>query len=297
MTYVHNVLERLKNKQTRDTTTQNYLGIRRHLNKFLINLDHLDRNLTWEDRTALFGAYLVDNGIQSSTLKSYFSAIKHVLRQGGYSWNDNTFLLSSLIRSCKLQNDKVKVRLPIKKGLLEMLLFEIKRTYKDAGQNYLYDMYIAILCLTYYGMLRVGEITQGPHTLKACNVHVGDNKEKIMVVLYTSKTHGQESSPQEIKISAVRSDKKHVKFFCPVKAVIKFMQTRGCYHSIQEHFFVVKDKTLVRLENFKTTLRSMLRNIGLDGSLYDVHSFRSRRTCDLAKFGYSVDQIKDMDHW
>ena len=106
------MLKRLQNRQTRDSTTENYLSIWRHLNRFIINLDRRD-NLSWEERTALFGAYLVEGGVQSSTLKSYFSAIKHVLKQDGYIWDDRKALLSSLVKGCKLENDRVKIRLPI----------------------------------------------------------------------------------------------------------------------------------------------------------------------------------------
>ena len=108
--YIKSVLVKLQNKQTRDSTAKNYLCIWRHLNQFLIKLDTKDVNMSWEQKTALFGAYLVDNGVQSTTLKSYFSAIKHVLKQDGYEWNDKKALLSSLVRGCKLQNDAVKIR-------------------------------------------------------------------------------------------------------------------------------------------------------------------------------------------
>ena len=186
--YVNTVLERLKNRQTRDSTVSNYLSIWRHLNKFIISLDQNGNRLCWEEKTALFGAYLVDSGIQSSTLKSYFSAIKFILKQDGYNWDDNKVLLSSLVKGCKLENDKLKVRLPIQKGLLELLLFEIERMYsKDQQQPYLEIMYKALFCLAYYGMMRVGELTQGAHCLKAKDIHVGNNKDKITMVLYTSK--------------------------------------------------------------------------------------------------------------
>ena len=195
--YVSSVLERLKRNQTRNTTAANYLCVWRHLNKFIIRLDNRD-NLTWEEKTALFGAYLVDGGEQSSTLKSYFSAIKFTLKQDGYEWNDNKVLLSSLVKGCKIENDKVKIRLPIQKGLLEMLLFETERFFnKKNAQPYLEYMYKALFCLAYYGMMRIGELTESPHTLKASNIHVGNNKEKILIVLYSSKTHGLESVPQK----------------------------------------------------------------------------------------------------
>ena len=295
--YVSNVLERLKNKQTRDTTASNYLSIWRHLNKFIISLD-TRRNLTWEDKTALFGAHLVDKGVQSSTLKSYFSAIKFILKQDGYEWNDNKMLLSSLVKSCKLENDRVKIRLPIQKGLLEMLLFEIERKFNVADpQPYLECMYKALFSLSYYGMFRVGELTLGPHTAKACNVHVGNNKDKILVVLYTSKTHGVETGPQKIKISAVKTPKLSHKFFCPIESVIRFMSIRGCYTANSEQFFVFRDKSPVKPCHLRTIIRELLDRLGLDGLLYDVHSFRIGRTCDLEKLGYSVDQIKSLGRW
>ena len=192
--HISQILEKLKSTQTRNSTSATYLSVWRHLNRFIISLDTRE-NLSWEDKTALFGAYLVDGGIQSSTLKSYFSAIKHVLKVDGYPWDDSKVLLSSLVRKCQFVNDKLKVRLPIQKRLLEVLLFEIERQF-GATQPYLECMYKAIFCVAYYGMLRVGEMSASPHVIKACHVHVGNNKDKILLLLYTSKTHGLESRPR-----------------------------------------------------------------------------------------------------
>ena len=293
-------MERLKSRQTRDSTTANYLSVWRHLNKFIINLDYKE-NLSWEEKTALFGAYLVDGGVQSSTLKSYFSAIKHVLKQDGYIWDDRKVLLSSLIKSCKLENDQVKIRLHIQKGLLEMLLFEVHRYFNSVQiQPYLELMYTTLFGLAYYGMPRVGEVSLSPHTIKACNVHVGNNKDKIQLVLYTSKTHGKESGPQKIKISAVPTkdnSQRSVRFFCPFKSVIQYMAIRGSYNSTTEPFFVFADRSPVKPNQVRTLLRKLLDTLNLNSTLYDVHSFRIGRTCDLAKFGYSIDQIKAMGMW
>ena len=299
---MNSVLDRLTNNQTRSSTTSNYLSIWKHLNKFIINLD-TRQNLSWEQKTALFGAYLVDSGVQSSTLRSYFSAIKHILRLDGYKWDDNQVLLNSLVRGCKMENDKVKIRLPIQKGLLEMLLFEIARYFnQDSSQPYLEHLYKAIFILGYYGMFRVGELTLSPHTMKACNIHVGNNKDKIQVVLYTSKTHGEESRPQKIKISAVANvgqayTHRQTGLFCPFRCVIKYMKFRGSYNEDSEQFFVFRDRSPVKPDQLRNTLRTLLDRLGLDSMLYDVHSFRIGRTCDLHKFGYSIEQIKAMGRW
>ena len=164
---------------------------------------------SWEEKTSLFGAFLVSQGKQSSTLKSYFSAIKFILKTDGYQWDDNAVLLNVLTRSCKLCNDVLKVRLPIKKGLMEMILFQLQRNYPK--QIYLELLYKTMIALAYYGLLCIGEITSAPgneHTIKAANVHISLNKDKIMLVLYSSKMHGKHTRPQKIKISAVSPQKK-----------------------------------------------------------------------------------------
>ena len=71
---INQILEKLKGMSTRDTTKQNYLSIWRHFNRFVIRLDKPPG--TWEERTVLFCAHLVENGLQSQTIKSYVSAIK-----------------------------------------------------------------------------------------------------------------------------------------------------------------------------------------------------------------------------
>ena len=115
------LIERLKARTVRSTTAKNYLSIWRHFNKFIIRLDYKPKS--WEDRVAIFCAYLIQKGLQSSTIKSYISAIKAVLRDDGYSWDEQRGVLSSLTQACKLQNDRIKCRLLIQKGLLKLIFF------------------------------------------------------------------------------------------------------------------------------------------------------------------------------
>ena len=53
----------------------------------------------------------------------------------------------------------------------------------------------------------MGELTKSQHVIKAKNVHLAENKEKLRLVLYSSKTHGKESHLQNIKIVASDLDK------------------------------------------------------------------------------------------
>ena len=56
-------------------------------NEFFIRLDEKPDN--WEDRILLFSGYLIDNDKKSSTVKSYISAIKAVLRDDNVEVNED----------------------------------------------------------------------------------------------------------------------------------------------------------------------------------------------------------------
>ena len=83
----------------------------------------------WEDKTTLFIGFLINNGMQSSTVKTYVSAIKKTLIIDGYKWDDSLVLVRSLAKACRIINDQVWVRLPIQCGLLEVMLFEVQKYF------------------------------------------------------------------------------------------------------------------------------------------------------------------------
>ena len=61
----------------------------------------------WEDREALFSASLVENGVQSSTLKSYMSAFKGTFLDDNYSWDNSKLILNTITRECRLKNNRI----------------------------------------------------------------------------------------------------------------------------------------------------------------------------------------------
>ena len=149
-------------------------------------------------------------------------------------------------------------------------------------------------------MMRIGEVTKSPHILKASNVHIATNKDKILLVLYSSKTHDKASRPQKIKITSNRNEKSgnytH-KHFCPFKLLRQYMNARGGYDSIQEQFFVFKDLSHVTPEHARHVLYSIIQHLNLNSKLYGMHSLRIGRTTNLITYNYSIEEIKLMGRW
>ena len=236
--------------------------------------------------------------MQSSTVRSYVSAIKKTLVDDGYDWQDSKVLLGSLTRACRLINDRVRTRLPIQCGLLELLLFEIQKVF--CNQFYLEVMYKALFALGYYGLMRVGEITDSQHVVKVRNIHIATNKKKIMVVLYTSKTHGLESRPQKIKITSNSEEKTgsySKRNFCPFKLLRQYLAVRGDYDEEDEPFFIYKDGSPVTASKARKLLRGLIATLGLNSALYDMHSLRIGRTTDLVKYKYNIEEVKRLGRW
>ena len=292
---MQNVIEGMKMKSQQPTTITNYHSIWKSFNEFIIRLDEIPD--TWEERLTYYVAYCVLKGMQSSTVKSYISAIKFILAADGHDWKIDKALLTTLTRTCKLENDVFKVRFPIKKGLLNLLLLEIER--KLAAQPYLEILYKTIFCLAYYGMMRIGELAKGSHTVLAKDIHVSRERGRMLLLLHSSKTHGKGSKPQKIIIKANFNDTTvgKTRSICPFEVISFYLEARGNYLSMQEPLFIFQDKSPVLPSHVRRILRSLLRKLNLNPKLYDTHSFRIGRATDLAKHGTDVEEIKRLGRW
>ena len=243
---MQSIVENLRIQQHRDSTKNNYYAVWKLFNQFLIHLDKLPK--AWEDHLSLFVGYLIHNNKQSSTVQSYISAIKMTLKANSIKILEDSYLLASLTRACKLKNDQVKTRLPIQKGMLSVLLRKVQSHF--GSQPYLAQLYLALLYTSlfstmYFGLFRISEMVSTEHAVKACDVHVGSNKRKFLFVLHTLKTHNRGSTPQMIKISSSdnRLNKTHssAQLPCPFELLRNYSQMRGGYSSPTEHYFIFSD--------------------------------------------------------
>ena len=284
------VIERFQNRRHKKSTKKTYLAIWRKFNEFVIRLDELPK--TWEKRIILYIGHLLEQGCQSATIKTYVSAIKAVLEDDGCELELKDLKISSLTRACRLYNDRVKNRLPIKKPLLELILYQVPRVATD---RYFILLIRTIFILAYYGLLRIGELTAGDHNVKARDIHVAENKNKILIMLFSSKTHGKYSRPQTIKIWSEVDENKLA--FSPFRITNQFMKERGGYLTDEEPLLILHDRTPIKAVTVRAILKKIIKRLGLNHKYYNTHSFRIGRATDLMDAGFSIDQIKRLGRW
>ena len=75
------VVQKLLCTQNRKSTVKTYMNIWHQFNNFILSLDVIPKS--WEQRTTLYIGHLIACGKQSSSIKSYVSAIKKMLITDG----------------------------------------------------------------------------------------------------------------------------------------------------------------------------------------------------------------------
>ena len=267
---LRDIVDKLRCKRHRTSTQEQYYGVWKKFNEFFIRLD--EKPPSWEERIILFVGYLVETKKKSTTIKCYVSAIKSVLQDDGIMVNHDEVLLKSLTQACRLCNDRVTTRLPIRQSLLMLLLHAIPELF-SSPQPYLETFYRSMLISAYFGLFRVGEITMSDHIIRVDDVHVGMNKQKLMFVLRSSKTHGKDKQPQIVKIVGFTDDStqdkvKHkvLNTFCPFDIVERYSDMRKLQKNTNEPFFVLQDRTPISANCFRNILKKLLCIVGLDRS-------------------------------
>ena len=259
---MEDIIEKFRFKNVRNSTKTNYFSVWRSFNEFFIKLDREPE--TWEDRLVLFVGYLIDSKKQSQTIKSYISAIKLILRNDGVELKENKFLISSLTKACRYENDCVRTRLPIQNGLLQIIIKETKTYYEDQiNQPYLALLYCTLFNTAYNGLFRVGELTSSEHSVRVTDVHIAVNKDKFLFILRSSKTHGKYMHPQSVQISRekgpeIYKNHKSKTKFCPFQMLRDYVTERPGYLSNSEPFFVFSDRQPVQPSHMRGTLKFIL---------------------------------------
>ena len=137
------ILEKLKWDRHRSSTQQQYYCVWKMFNEFFIKLD--DKPNEWTDQLNLFVAYLANTGKKSTTIKSYASAIKAILYQGGVVISEDRSTINSVTRACRLHTDKYKIRLPITKSLLRRIWMKLRMPSNHVITWLLYMVHFSLL--------------------------------------------------------------------------------------------------------------------------------------------------------
>ena len=142
--------------------------------------------------------------------------------------------------------------------------------------------------------------------LLAKNVHIGQNKNKLLFILQSSKTHGKGEKLQLIKIkSKARMSKEYGKKstqqdsenYCPFKLAKNFIAMWPNLVDEGEQFYVFVDRSPVLQSQVRKVFYRATKSAGLCVEAYTFHCLRSGRASCLLELGLSVETIKKLGRW
>lgn len=283
----------IKNFRLKSSTKRSYKKTWDRFNKFISKFDCIPPK--WEDRIIVWATHLADNRKKSATIRSYISAVRYCLSLDDIKVSHQNCELAAIIQAAKQMNDQLYIRLPIQRELMQLILRFIDSHYRiGKGQQYQSHWLKAIFSMAYHGMMRISELTEGPHSVKAKDIIYGRNKRKITVYLRSSKTHTVADLPQIINIC----EEPKWGSFCPVKLITEFANARGRNSEYElQPFFIQQDGTTITALQFRTNLKYILFTLGLPSQLYGSHSFRSGKATDEKIAGKSLKRIKQDGRW
>lgn len=283
----------IKTFKLRPSTRKTYKKTWDRFNRFISRFDVIPPN--WEDRIIVWATHLADNRRKSATIRSYISAIRYCLGLDGVRVTHTNCELAAIIQAAKHENDQLYIRLPIQKHLIRLILNFIDTYYvKGKGQIFQGIWLKAIYSMAYHGMMRISELADSPHAVKAQDIIHGRNKGKITIYLRSSKTHSISDQPQIIHILAQPTWLHN----CPVRLITQYANMRGRYAKYTEQpFFINQDGSPITPLQFRTNLKHILFTLGLPSELYGSHSFQSGKATDDKISGKSVETIRKEGRW
>lgn len=283
----------MKNGDLENSTSATYHSIWRNFLLFLEGFKNLPKD--WEQKMVMYAAHLGNEGNTAPTVSSYMSAIRYKLRKDGVEIPDKNFEIASIIRTCKIKNNRVFYRCGINKVMMKDLVACLDRLYKQEGQTYLYYLYRAMLWTAYYGMFRISEITDSNHVLKTQDVKESINKRKFLCVLRSSKTHKKSDFPHTVHIPQVVDVEESNQANDPYEALRDYKRIR--HQNGSSNFFVFREGTPVKAHHFRTLLFKLLRMGNYDTEIFDCHSARVGRASDLLNSGVPFFLVKRWGNW
>ena len=84
---------------------------------------------------------------------------------------------------------------------------------------------------------------------------------------------------------------------CPYEALWSYTAIRPKYNSLNEAFFVFRDRSPVMPQQLRGVLKKILMIESFDKKLYLVHGLCAGRAIDLMEMGVSVESIKKIGCW
>lgn len=236
-----------------------------------------------------FVAYLSLCKKAPSTVSSYLSGIGFKCKLLGGADHTKSFLVTKMVEGIRRASSRRDARLPISIDLLSRIVLSLPIICSSTYEAKLFSF---TYVLTFFGLLRVGELTLTnkmsiEHIIQYNDIRLDVNGGKLLLHIRHSKTD-QRGKGVTLAIPKLGGN------LCPVKHYITFQGIRGNHKGpLLCHF---GGAPLTRYQ-FGAVLHKSLKHLGVEAKNYKAHSFRIGCATALFEAGISEAELKTMGRW
>ena len=250
------------------------------------------------EKATLFVAFLGTQGLSTSSIESYLAALRHCRLRVEPSNPHPSFhsphmavLLRGIKRSQARQGPR-RQRLPI----TAMLMRRIKGTLASQPTKYANRLLWAACCVGFFGFLHCSEFLIPDGVLFYTSTHLSledifvdrsTSEWTVYVRIKASKTD-QLRQGTTIALGSTGTD------LCPVAALIGFLSARG---QTPGPLFCLGSGHPLRRKAFSSQVQQALSAAGLDGNLFNSHSFRIGAATTTNGVGIPDSTIQLLGRW
>ena len=246
-----------------------------------------------ETQLCYFIVYLGDQGLMSSSIKGYLSAIRQLQIRVGLPDPDSERMpwLQRMLRGVKTTRGKEGRPTQRKRPITAQIMRHLRGIMGEEN-----TMLWAGCSVAFFGFLRTGEFTvlsQGEYDPEV-HLNVGDvlanhpcNPDVIHIKLKKSET---DPCYQGWVVVLGRSGND----LCPVKAPVGYLRKRGLNPG---PLFIQKNGHPLTKPAFVSFVKERMERLGYDPGGYSGHSFRAGVATTAAKVGVEDLVIKALGRW
>lgn len=251
---------------------------------------------TSQDLLMYFAAFCFDRlKLSYSTIKLYICGVRfHCIKYGMFFPNctDMPRLLAVLngIKRCNLKPNNP--RLPVTFDILQKICKLLRSN--PPFHNFENILLQAVCTIAFFGFLRCGEFTVTRNFDPNFNLCMADLQVQEGVALLHLKVSKTDPFRQGITIKLFGNNSGT----CPVHSSTKYLKLRNLSNPApSDPLFVNKDGRPLTRTTFISMFRETLKQIGIDPSPYNGHSFRIGAATSAANANIEDHLIKVLGRW
>ena len=262
-------------------TVKSYNSTLVQFQQFLSSLDPRYQGLPANPgQVVLFISELYKSGLTASTISSKMSAISYYHKLNSLPDPLSHFIAQKALAGVRKLASSCDVRLPITLNMLQSLLDSAKWVTRS---HYYTKLLKAMMCLSFFALLRPGEVTDSPHNLRFDQVQVVDHQ---ITVTFLSFKH-YNGQPVSLIIPPQNQAP------CPVEALREYLVARK---SAPGPLFCHIGSKPISYSQYSAWFHELLKVLSIK-QVYGLHSFRIGCASLAASRNISSVMIKQMGRW